>query len=200
MCTYTWYVHVYRYMYMYTGTCTCTYHVHMYTVCTCIQVHVYGYMYVHVHVYMYMYTGTCTCTYMYHVHMYMVCTGTCTWVIPWLLTLHFWGFGPTLNAIIYISLINLFHSTCSCIKPRPYSAQNNNSRNLVFVRYMYMYIREKAMFILCIMSEKWSGYNVTTVKKTWWVKYISKEIMALRVGTIPQKCNVSNCEIAHARM
>ena len=28
--------------------------------------------------------------------------------IPWLLTLHFWGFGPTLNAITYISLISLF--------------------------------------------------------------------------------------------
>ena len=27
---------------------------------------------------------------------------------PWLIMLHFWGFGPTLNAIIYISLISLF--------------------------------------------------------------------------------------------
>ena len=29
-----------------------------------------------------------------------------------------------------------------------------------------------------------------------WVKYISKEIMALRVGPIPKKCNVSNHGIA----
>ena len=28
------------------------------------------------------------------------------WSMPWLLTLHFWGFGPTLNAIIYISQIS----------------------------------------------------------------------------------------------
>ena len=26
--------------------------------------------------------------------------GNVLWVIPWLLTLHFWGIGPTLNAII----------------------------------------------------------------------------------------------------
>ena len=35
------------------------------------------------------------------------------------------------------------------------------------------------------------------VWKKWWMKYKSKEIMALRVGPIPQKCNVSNHGIAN---
>ena len=32
-----------------------------------------------------------------------------SWAVPWLLMLHFGGFGPTLNAIIYISVIQCFH-------------------------------------------------------------------------------------------
>ena len=44
---------------------------------------------------------------------------------------------------------------------------------------------------------EWHFFGDILYKKNWWVKYISKEIMALRVGPIPQKCNVSNHGIAH---
>ena len=41
------------------------------------------------------------------------------------------------------------------------------------------------------------GYNTTSVKKLMSEIYTSKEIMALRVGPIPEKCNASNHGIDH---
>ena len=70
------------------------------------------------------------------------------WVISWLLTLHCWGFGPTLNAIIYISPISSF--TVVAFIPRPYSVQQNNFRNLL-VRSM----REKVTFYACQKNVTW---------------------------------------------
>ena len=45
------------------------------------------------------------------------------------------------------------------------------------------------------MKHFWN-YFVVLSNVCRWLKYISKEIMALRVGQIPQKCNVSNHGIA----
>ena len=54
--------------------------------------------------------------------------------IPWLLTLHFGGFGPTLNAIMYIS--PSFFTVVALYPDLTRSAQNNIFRNLLYERYI----------------------------------------------------------------
>ena len=112
------------------------------------------------------------------------------WAIPWLLTLHFLGIGPTLNAIYFTQ--QFFHS--SCIVPRPYSVQIWNLKfeictlykriNAGYSRYIFRtcikccffsYIHVaymKQIYTMIILCWVRSGYKCNYCEKNWWVKYI----------------------------
>ena len=135
------------------------------------------------------------------------------WAIPWLLALHSWGIGPTLNAIIFLIIYFTHQSFQSiCIIPRPHTQYSKImfrqfvictlEKNYGYSRYIFQTCIKCSFFsdiayiqhISEIIISFWvrSGYNVTTVKKLMSEIYI----MALRVGPKSKKCNVSNHGIA----
>ena len=105
--------------------------------------------------------------------------------ILWLLTLHFWGFGPTLNAIIYISLISFFTVVASYLDLTQHKKEKNLyacSKNVTWVTSIFSYLHTCMInfWIFVVVLRKIWVYNATTVK------YTSKEIMDLRVDPIPK--------------